>query len=221
MRRSKRWVSFNTLTIALMMVSVSPLWAVDVEQRQQWSNFASKAGWLYQKGQYQEAVEPAENALRLAEKIFTEKEDQQNLEVSINRLGSIYRKLGRNAEAEPLYKRLITIREELWGRDSLEVARVLNNLAAAYKDQAKYSEAVPINKRSLAIREKVLGRNHPNVAKTLNILGVVYNKLGRYAEAESIHTRALAIQERFPGPQKRNMGDTLNNLGWVTNNQGQ
>ena len=196
MRCSTRWVSVGAMTATLIMVSVSPLLSVDVDQVRHWGNFARKASWLYKKGQYQEAVEPAENALRLAEKIFTEEEDQERLATSLFRLGSIYRKLGRYAEAEPLYKRCVTIREELWGRDSLDVARVLNPLAHNYYEQGQYDEAEPLYKRVLAVREKTLTPDNPKVTRSLNRLANVYKFQGEYAKAEPLYKRALGILEK-------------------------
>ena len=84
------------------------------------------------------------------------RKNRQGPFVSRARAWSIYRKLGRYAEAEPLYKRSITILEELWGRDSIEVARDLNSLALAYYNQAKYSEAVPINRSTISTKQMIL-----------------------------------------------------------------
>ena len=71
---------------------------------------------------------------------------------------------GRYAEAEPLYKRALAIREKALGPDHPDVARSLNNLAELYENQGRYAEAEPLYKRALAIREKALGPDHPDVA---------------------------------------------------------
>ena len=83
---------------------------------------------------------------------------------SLNNLASIYFLQGKFAEAEPLYKRSLTIWEKALGPDHPNVAASLNNLAELYYDQGKYSEAEPLFNRSLAIRERALGPDHPNVA---------------------------------------------------------
>ena len=68
---------------------------------------------------------------------------------------------GRYADAEPLYKRSLAIREKALGPDHLDVAQSLDNLAQVYREQGRYAEAEPLYKRSLAIREKALGPDHP------------------------------------------------------------
>src|SRR5262249_47616791 len=64
---------------------------------------------------------------------------------------------GRYAEAEPLYKRTLAIREKALGPDHPDVSTSLNNLAQLYYAPGRHAEAEPLYKRSLAICEKALG----------------------------------------------------------------
>ena len=50
---------------------------------------------------------------------------------------------GKYAEAEPLFKRALAIREKALGKDHPDVATSLNNLALLYDSQGKYAEAEP------------------------------------------------------------------------------
>ncbi len=84
--------------------------------------------------------------------------------MSLNNLGVTLRTQGRYADAEPLYKRSLAIREKALGPDHPDVASSLNNLGSLYENQGRYADAEPLYKRSLAIREKALGPNHPDVA---------------------------------------------------------
>ena len=70
---------------------------------------------------------------------------------SLNNLAVLYSDQGRYADAEPLYKRALAIREKALGPDHPDVATSLNNLAALYNDQGRYADAEPLYKRSLAI----------------------------------------------------------------------
>ena len=119
---------------------------------------------------------------------------------------------GRYAEAEPLYKRALAIREKALGPDHPDVGTALNNLAALYRAQGRYAEAEPLYKRALAIREKALGPDHPDVGTSLNNLAALYRAQGRYAEAEPLYKRALAIREKALGPDHPDVGTSLNNL---------
>jgi tetratricopeptide (TPR) repeat protein len=83
---------------------------------------------------------------------------------SLSNLAALYVDQGRYAEAEPLNKRSMMIREKVFGPDHPDVATSLNNLAYSYESQGRYAEAEPLYKRSLAINEKAFGFNHANVA---------------------------------------------------------
>ena len=95
------------------------------------------------------------------------------LRPSLNNLAVLYQGQGRYAEAEPLYKRALAIREKALGPDHPDVAASLNNLAVLYAAQGRYADAEPLYKRSLAIREKVFGPDHSDVALSLNNLAAV------------------------------------------------
>ena len=131
---------------------------------------------------------------------------------SLNNLAELYRDQGRYAEAEPLYKRALAIREKALGPDHPDVGTSLNNLAELYRAQGRYAEAEPLYKRALAIREKALGPDHPDVGTALNNLAELYRAQGRYAEAEPLFKRALAIREKALGPDHPDVGTSLNNL---------
>ena len=68
---------------------------------------------------------------------------------SLNNLAEVYRLEVRNAEAEPLHKRALAIREKARGPAHPDVATSLNNLALAYDAQGKYAEAEPLFKRAI------------------------------------------------------------------------
>ena len=69
--------------------------------------------------------------------------------------------MGRYAEAEPLYRRSLEIREKQLGPDHPDVATSLNNLADLYRAMGRYAEAEPLYRRSLEVREKQLGATTP------------------------------------------------------------
>ncbi|MEI6260247.1 MAG: tetratricopeptide repeat protein, partial [Deltaproteobacteria bacterium] len=129
-----------------------------------------------------------------------------------NNLAGLYYTTGRYAEAEPLYKRALTIYEKVLGPEHASTTASLNNLAGLYYTTGRYAEAEPMLKRALAIREKVLGPEHADTATSLNSLAVLYKTTGRYAEAEPMLKRALAIREKVLGPEHADTANSLNNL---------
>ncbi len=54
-------------------------------------------------------------------------------QLSLNNLADLYQKQGRYADAEPLYKRALAIREKALGPNHPDVASSLNNLAELYR----------------------------------------------------------------------------------------
>jgi tetratricopeptide (TPR) repeat protein len=129
-----------------------------------------------------------------------------------NQEAVILQAAGHFAEAEPLFKRALAIREKALGPDHRWVATSLNNLAELYRAQGRYAEAEPLHKRALSIRTKMLGPDHPYVAVSLGNLASLYKDQGRYAEAEQRFQRALAIFEKARGPDDPDVATTLNNL---------
>ena len=109
--------------------------------------------------------------------------DHPDVAQSLNNLAALYVDQGRYADAEPLYKRALAIREKALGPDHPNVASSLNNLAQLYTTQGRYSEAEPLFKRSVSIFEKALGPDHPDVATPLNNLAGLYDVQGRYDDA--------------------------------------
>ena len=73
---------------------------------------------------------------------------------TLNNLAGLYQAQGAYAQAEPLYKRALAIREKVLGPDHPDTATSLNNLAVLYRAQGAYAEAEPLYQRALAIRKR-------------------------------------------------------------------
>jgi CHAT domain-containing protein/Tfp pilus assembly protein PilF len=127
---------------------------------------------------------------------------------------------GKYNEAEPLYKRSLSIREKALGSNHPDVAASLNNLAGLYYSQGNYSAAEPLLKRSLSIYEKALGSNHPDVATSLNNLAALYRTQGNYSAAEPLYKRSLSIYEKALGSNHPDVALSLNNLAELYRTQG-
>lgn len=142
---------------------------------------------------FERARAELEDALESARSLDLEDETQIT---SLNNLASLYYDTGRDEEAIPLYKEVLSTREAALGPNHPEVAVALNNLASVYVSLERYDDARPLYERSLRIREQVLGPEHPRVANALSNLGLLLHRQGKFMEAESHHERALAIREK-------------------------
>jgi tetratricopeptide (TPR) repeat protein len=140
--------------------------------------------------------------------------------IGMVRLADLYESQGRYSEAEPLYVRSLSIREQQLGADHPDVATSLNNLAELYRSQGRYSEAEPLYGRSLSIWEQQLGADHPDVATSLNNLAGLYDSQGRYSEAEPLYGRSLSIREQQLGADHPDVASSLNNLALLYTSQG-
>jgi tetratricopeptide (TPR) repeat protein len=125
---------------------------------------------------------------------------------------AVHGEVGRDAEAEPRFKRALAITERVLGLESVDIAIELNNLAALCQREQRYAEAEPLLKRALALSERSRPANHPAIARALNNLATNYEKPGRHAESEALTGRALAIREAAVGPDHPDTAASANNL---------
>jgi len=125
------------------------------------------------------------------------------------------------AQAEPMFRRALAIREKAFGPEHPDVAQSLNSLATFYGGRGQYGKAEPLHQRALAIREKALGPEHPDVAQSLNDLAALYCDQGQYGKAEPLYQRALAIREKALGPEHPDVAQSLRNLATLYHNQGE
>ena len=82
---------------------------------------------------------------------------------SLNNLAGLYYKMGRHAEAEPLYQRALEITRTALGEGHPDYAASLNNLAALYRAMGRPGEAEPLYQRALEIRRTALGEGAPRL----------------------------------------------------------
>ena len=139
-------------------------------------------------------------------------EQALDLATCLNWIAVFYHEQGRYAEAEPLYVRSLSIREQHLGQDHYDVAESLNGLATLHQWQGRYGEAEPLFVRSLSIREQQLGDNHPEVSSSLNNLALLYKSQRRYGEAEPLYLRSLEIKQRQLGEDHPDVAVSLSNL---------
>ncbi|MFN6496864.1 MAG: tetratricopeptide repeat protein [Nostoc sp. DedQUE01] len=96
----------------------------------------------------------------------------------LNETGYYLQERSQYSEAEPLYKKALSLRQRLLGEEHPSVATSYNNLAALYYSQGRYSEAEPLYEKALEIAELCLGVNHPNTItfrENLKLLRDNYN----------------------------------------------
>jgi tetratricopeptide (TPR) repeat protein len=137
----------------------------------------------------------------LAETLRALGSDHPLFATSTNNLAETLRALGRPAEAEPLFRRVLDLREKTLGPDHPGVALSLHALALVLRDLDRPAEAQPLLMRALAIRERALGPGHPltrGVRADAAGLSVRSDPVPPAAAADEAATTAPMRGERTP-----------------------
>ena len=160
------------------------------------------------EGRYGDAEKLLLATLQRAERVHPESLEHARALID---LAELYRTQARYEEAEPLFRRAISLLER--GDDSARgaLARPLNSLALVYRAQGLYERAEPLCHRALAILEALNGREHPSTAAALGNLLTIYLAQGRYGEAGPLFRRSVAIKERVLGPRHPELAGSLSN----------
>jgi len=124
------------------------------------------------------------------------------------------------AIARPLMQYTLTIREQQFGINHLDLITNLNHLADLYFEEGRHMEAEPLYKRALTIREQQLGTDHLDIVQSYNNLAELYRSRGKFMEAKPLLEHALAICEQQLGADHPSVVNCLNNLAILYNQQG-
>ena len=150
-----------------------------------------QASQLSRAGKYAEAIPISQRALMLAEQRFSPVDPK--VAPALNDLAYLYFALNCHSEAEPLYRRLLSIHDNDPGRDDGDVWGVLRRLEAVYDAQGRENEAAPLAARARAIESKVSAPYDVGIAsqeiittdlQALATDGLRHNKVRRRRSAE-------------------------------------
>jgi len=127
---------------------------------------------------------------------------------------------GRHPDAEPLYRRALSLRESGLGPDHPDTAASAEGLAMALEGQGRLEEAEPLLRRVLSIDARSPGPPGPGMARHIERLAELLGEEGRYSEAEPLLRHALAIYESTAGPDHPSTAAALDNLALALHQQG-
>ena len=97
-----------------------------------------------------------------------------------------HRTQGRYAEAEPLYKRSLAIKEKALGPDHLQVAAALNELARLHETRQQYAEAAPLYRRVARHPGAGAGARAPRrVTRSATASGMAYQMQKQHARGRA------------------------------------
>jgi tetratricopeptide (TPR) repeat protein len=161
-----------------------------------------------EKGHPDEAVEMYRQVVDLREKLL----GPQHKEVgaALNNLGVALRLAGKPAEADPVFRKALTIAEASGDRRLL--ATVLGGLGATLVDREEYDRAEPVLRRSLALFDATAGPESLESAEALNNLAMLYRHRGDVARAQDQLERALPSMEKHLGSLDPSLAIALNSM---------
>jgi GGDEF domain-containing protein len=150
--------------------------------------------------------------------------DDERLLISAERLSSVLKHLGKNADAEPLLASLVQIKTRVHGPNSIEVAQAAGELAHCYYLLGKYHDAEPLVNKLLDIYCKELGASHPVAATWFLHLATLYHVQQKLELGEAAYKRALSASAAAWGadhPTTKKAQINYNNLLKAMNPNGE
>jgi TonB family protein len=127
------------------------------------------------------------------------------------RVAELYRE-GKAADALPLARQVLALREKTLGMEHESVGAALSDLATIYTALKQPPEAEPLFQRALTIAEKRFGTTSTQIVPLLTSLAFVKYESGNSRSAEELFNRALSIQEKALGKEHNEVGNALHNL---------
>ncbi len=137
------------------------------------------------------------------------------------RVGFLFQNIGQSDLAIGLYREVLIIYENIYGRNHANVATTLNNIAFALRAQGKRDEALEIFREALVVCESVHGRKHTQTATTMNNIGVLLRARGKFDDALEILTESLEIKKSVKGQNHVDTARSLHNVATLMRILGQ
>jgi tetratricopeptide (TPR) repeat protein len=168
-------------------------------------------GWAYYRlGNLTDALPHVEEAYELS--LEARGEDDAVTRRAKFRVGAIYWRLGRYAEAEHLLSDLVEQRRGL-PDERYEYLRSVGYLGVTYRRLHRYGEAETLGREAYEGARDLLGEENWSTLVYMQSLGTAYVVMGRYEEAESLLKRSLEIRTRRYGEKHRRTAQAMLALG--------
>jgi serine/threonine protein kinase len=135
-------------------------------------------------------------------------------------IGSAYLGLGRNADADTLFRAALAERIARTGPASAATAESWADLGQLYFTVGNYDSAGPAFERALEIRRRAFGGADTLVAHSLLDLADLANTKGEYGRADSLARVALAILRRAHGERHVSLTVAMTRIAGTALNDG-
>jgi tetratricopeptide (TPR) repeat protein len=136
------------------------------------------------------------------------------------KLADMYVAQKRQGDAEPLYKRAVSILEKFFGPEDVEVCGALVKLAHLHMLQNRLLDSEPLLWRALQIKQKAAGKDDLSVAVLLDELTQLQMRANNFDQAERLCRSALSIRELQLGRDHRDTQASFELLGEILETAG-
>ena len=170
----------------------------------------ARLGMLAQASGNGNAVAYFEKSLAIRE--ARQNQDDPDLLLNLNQLGTAYATVGKFTEAEVYLRRSLAGAERIWGPEDSRVATVLHNLAGLARIREDLVEAEKLLEAALDIRRKALGPEDPNLLESQEALALLRISQNRPAEAEGMLEQVLTTTRKIFGSDHPHCARLLLNL---------
>ncbi|MCA9708151.1 MAG: tetratricopeptide repeat protein, partial [Myxococcales bacterium] len=177
------------------------------------------AGTLAQVGQFEEALQRAQQARLTWEKTLGAR--HHRVATAMGMLGYVHESRGDSREALRWYERGYEQMVAEVGSDSPRTADILANLAISQANLGQLEQAERSFRRVLDLRRRAFGADHIAVASAHANLGVILGRRGRPEDALTEQRRALAIKERAFGRDHAQVAASLEEVANALEHLGQ
>ena len=130
-------------------------------------------------------------------------------------------KAGKFDEALPVARRVLELREKMFGPEDPVVGMALSNLAELYRAKKQNDEAQRLYRRSLTILERDPAANSLSLINVLERLADVAFEKRDYKGSSALLARALAVKETVVGKDDPSLIQLLHHLANTLQAQGQ
>jgi tetratricopeptide (TPR) repeat protein len=165
----------------------------------EWEAFRRNAEQALQESRLEEAEQQWLEVVKRAEQLGGK--EGPRFVCSIERLGDVYTKLGRLAQAESLYSEALVTKTRVLPPHSLHTAASVNNMAKISYFQGKYDNAERFALRFLEMYKANFPDDHPDVACALQNVATLYHMQEKFSKAEPYYGEALRICKGKLGDQ--------------------
>lgn len=161
--------------------------------------------------QYTGRYAQAEPLYRRALEITLRVPDGPDASAVRNNMATLYRRMGRVADAERMHRENLRDRERRFGPDAPLTAVTLNNLAEVLRGRAQFDEAMKYAGRAVNIlsTHPASTRERLDLADALHTQAAVHMDQGDWQAARPLYERALALRQELLGPDHPRVALTL------------